>query len=234
MRDVGAEQLLSPGTITREARRGDVTERTTIDLIFATETLTNNLTKCDVNKEIEQSSDHLPIATWFNLDTTIEGPAKRTLRAWKRTNPEKFIQTFKENLGELETQPLETEQQINQVIASLTQAINTAINTSTPWAKQCEFSNSYWNDECQDAVKNTRKLRRTYTQTHTEVAWREYVSAKDRKGKTIAKAKRAYFRERMREAGESPEKLWRVASWASRRAKGEKPQISIPTLQKDD
>ena len=43
IRDAGAELALPTGTITREARRGDTLEQTTIDLVFLTQNLINQL-----------------------------------------------------------------------------------------------------------------------------------------------------------------------------------------------
>jgi exonuclease III len=63
MRNAGLELALSPGTITREAQRGETKEETTIDLAWMSSQLLEKLIQCKVAREIKQSSDHLPIIT---------------------------------------------------------------------------------------------------------------------------------------------------------------------------
>lgn len=63
MRSAGLELALPQGTITREAMRGNIVERTTIDLVWLSVDLMPRLVQCKVSRELEQSSDHLPITT---------------------------------------------------------------------------------------------------------------------------------------------------------------------------
>jgi hypothetical protein len=57
------------------------------------------------------------------------------------------------------------------------------------------------------------------------------VYLKNRKGKVIAKAKREDFRNCMQDAGKAQDKMWRIARWATQRAKGASQQVSIPVLR---
>jgi hypothetical protein len=234
MRDAGLELALPPGTITREARKGETTEETTIDLVWMSSKLLEGMVQCRVARELEQSSDHLPIVTWIEIEDAIETHAKRERRAWKKTNWEKFDKALEEGLNPLRQSQIDTKDQIYQYVDSATQAINEAIASSTPWAKTTEFSKTWWTSECRKAVNDARKARRAYTKYQTTEAWEEYVHTKNRKGKIIAKAKRDDFRQHMHQAGQSQEGLWRIARWASQRAKGATQHVSIPTLKRGE
>ena len=72
MRTAGAELALPQGTITREAMRGDIMERTTIDLVWLSAALVPRLVQCRVTRELEQSSDYLLIITHIQTEVTLE------------------------------------------------------------------------------------------------------------------------------------------------------------------
>ena len=94
MRNAGVELALPQGTITREAMRGDIVERTTIDLIWLSADLMPRLIQCRVARELEQSSDHLPIITWIQTEVAYKVQATRRRRAWKLMDTEKFNKEF--------------------------------------------------------------------------------------------------------------------------------------------
>jgi endonuclease/exonuclease/phosphatase family metal-dependent hydrolase len=75
------ELALPMETIIREARRGNITERTTIDLVWISTELIGQLIRCRIASEIEQSSDHLPIATEIATQDAVvtQDPRKRRL-----------------------------------------------------------------------------------------------------------------------------------------------------------
>ena len=133
----------------------------------------------------------------------------------------------------IEYSRITTRAELELVIDHLSEIVQSAIDASTPWSRISDFSKEWWTPECSEAVHRTRSARRTYTKRHTQEAWEEYVSIKNRKGKVIAKAKRDHFRERMRVAGESQEAFWKTAKWATQRVKGIKGFATIPTLRRD-
>jgi hypothetical protein len=208
MRDAGLELALPPGTITREALRGEAREETTIDLVWMSSQLLERLVQCRVAREIEQSSDHLPIATWVEIGGAIDTQANRDRRAWKKTDWGKFDKALREGLKTLEQGQVDTKDQISRSVTYLTQAINMAIASSTPWIRTTGFSKTWWTQECRQTVDDARKARRLYTKNQTTEAWKEYVRIKNNKGKIIAKAKRKDFRQHMYQAGQSQEGLW--------------------------
>src|SRR5438045_8209639 len=86
----------------------------------------------------------------------------------------------------LEQDQVDTKDQISRSVACLTQAINMAIASSTPWIRTTGFSKTWWTQECRQAVDDARKARRLYTKNQTIEAWEEYVRIKNNKGKVIA------------------------------------------------
>jgi endonuclease/exonuclease/phosphatase family metal-dependent hydrolase len=79
VRNAKINLILPPGTITRDCQRGSSHEQTTIDLAFASESLCDQLVRCQVESEREQSSDHLPIGTEFEWESeaAYEAPERR-------------------------------------------------------------------------------------------------------------------------------------------------------------
>jgi hypothetical protein len=108
MRDAGLELALPPGTIKREAQRGEIREETTIDLVWMSSQLLEKLVQCRVAREIEQSSDHLPIATWVEIGSTIETQAIHERRAWKKIDWGKFDEVLTEGLRILKQDQINT------------------------------------------------------------------------------------------------------------------------------
>jgi hypothetical protein len=106
MRNAGAELALPRGTITREAQRGNNLEKLTIDLVFATETLQNQIIHCRVAEELEQSSDHLPIATTFQLSNAVKTQEINPRRAWKKLDEKLFLETLQREAEPLRRLPL--------------------------------------------------------------------------------------------------------------------------------
>jgi hypothetical protein len=80
MRNVSAQLALPQSTITRDIRKGNSTERTTIDLIFITKTLQNTILNYRIIRELKQSFDHLLISTEFEWENVRETQKKRQRR----------------------------------------------------------------------------------------------------------------------------------------------------------
>jgi ribonuclease HI/exonuclease III len=234
MRNADLSLTLPKGTITRDIQVGQHAERTTIDLAFASPNLATQVKHCRIAREVEQSSDHLPIETefeWYYTSTTVQ-----PRRAWDKLDPALFLSAFHSAITESDVTsiPLRSRDEIDQYIADVTHAINKGVEVSTPWRRPSPRAKSFWTEECQEAVKATRKLRREYNRLRTPEAWEMFTQQRNLKGKTLAKAKLRHFREGVRLASESRDGIWRLARWARNRAKGEYPVITIPNLIKND
>jgi endonuclease/exonuclease/phosphatase family metal-dependent hydrolase len=196
----GLELLLPKGTITREVQRGLYHEKSTLDLIFST---IPNLEGCDIDWGLEQASDHYPIRT------TLLIPQKETTnriprRNWKALDLEKFLEALGQQSSALEALlPLNTRESIDLYIEVLIRAIKRAIEASTPLKKQSPFNKPFWTSECRESVKETRYLRRIYTTNPNEVNWLNFTKQRNLKGKTLSKAKQAYYRDALNKTPKS-------------------------------
>jgi exonuclease III len=63
VRNAGAKLALPPGTVIRDIYSDRNAQKTTINLVFITETLTSQIYKYKIANELEYGSDHLPIST---------------------------------------------------------------------------------------------------------------------------------------------------------------------------
>ncbi len=68
MLENGLDQILSPGTITYNERGF----KSTIDLVFGSRQIRENMIKCDISQEHDHDSDHMPIFSEWNLQVKEE------------------------------------------------------------------------------------------------------------------------------------------------------------------
>lgn len=132
MRNACVTPTLPPGTVTREAMRGSTMEKTSIDQIWMSTTLRDRLIHCKVERDLEQASDHLPISTHIQLVNACETQEVRIRRAWKLMDGEKFSETYQRETMTLANRPLTTIHDIEEAITTLYQAIERAVDDSTP------------------------------------------------------------------------------------------------------
>jgi len=231
VRDADLNLTLPQGTITRDCQRGNNHEQTTIDLVFTTAVLEQQVVRCGVEMKVDQSSDHLPICTEFEWERMGKTKESKSRRAWKSMNIEKFSESLNHRTEHLEDRPLTTRAEINQLTYELIKDIKSAVEDSTPWARPSEWSKSYWTAECQEAVKQTRAARRRFTQDPSAESWEEFVQERNRKGKILGKAKRDDFRNVMQDAATRSEGIWKIVRWAKQRSQKQTTQIAFPTLR---
>jgi ribonuclease HI len=228
--------LLPAGTITRSEKNS----HSTIDLSIASLELEDQLLLCDVYKELDHDSDHLPIATILDINITPPPPLAPK-PAWAGADPKALKEAFRQHLNraKLPTETLhgtqvqpnaaEIDTQVETVISAITAAIAEAVPLSRPSTR----SRAGFTTECKEAQMECRRLRRIYQGERTEGAWEAFRAARNYKTRLIKKALRDSFRTFVQDAGESPEKLWRLAKWARNRQL--KPTTSIiPAIRTGD
>ena len=88
-----------------------------------------------------------------------------------------------------------------------------------------------WDDECSNAVKMTRKLRRAWKLERTEEAWEEFRKSRNLKARLIKKTLAHSFHRCVEEVTQSDQGLWKIAQWAKRRANKERNYSYTPALQ---
>ncbi len=88
--NVNASLMLFQDMITRNYQRSQMT----INLIFTTDDIMNQLIWCEINEEMKNFSDHLLIQTIINFRVCKES-ARKSRCNWKIMNEEKFINILK-------------------------------------------------------------------------------------------------------------------------------------------
>ncbi len=121
-------ELVTPRGMTTWRARGT---ESTIDLTFISQTLVTRLQKCVTRHDLAQLSDHIPIETSINLYVQQQDVTQRK-RSWKKMDGEKLITALQ---GQVVDSPIHTNLQIDTRIYEITQALQNAIEASTPWSK---------------------------------------------------------------------------------------------------
>ena len=215
--------LLPIGTKTRQERG----EPSTIDLVFGTRLLSESVIGCGLaGRDLDHDSDHLPITTILNITTNILPERKR--RVWHQIREKGLIEEVKERLdtGGILSHQKDIDERIRQIV----QVISTAIANNCPESRISPRTVPGWTREVKEAQMQARRLRRKYQELRTEEAWEAYRAARNLKGRLIKKLLRRNHRERVQQATESPQGLWRLAKWARNRGQ---PQSTAPPLKDD-
>ncbi len=85
--------MLSQDMITKDYQKSQMT----INLIFMTDDIMNQLIQCEINEEMKNFSDHLSIQTIIDF-RVCKKSARKSRCNWKTMNEEKFINTLKEQM----------------------------------------------------------------------------------------------------------------------------------------
>ena len=213
---------LPKGTVTWEARNSF----STIDLVFMSEFLTERLEHCMSRPEMNQSSDHIPISTRILLGSEQLTQVKR--RAWKLLNMEKLREA--ESNAPPVTHPRSAEE-IDQYAQTIQEYLQKIIAASVPWARPSEYAKPFWNEECNRAIRETRKLRRSWSSSRHMDDWKAYMKSNDKKQKIIRKAKMLSFRKEISAVTESPLGIWKLARWAKDRSQKPREIPKMPPLR---
>ena len=136
--------LLLPGTITYP------NAKTTIDLVWGNKKATQNLIACTTSHKHNVGSDHLPIQTIISA-ATQPTPVQYTYN-FNKTDWETLKAKVTSYLPNLQTPDNPTD--INKYATDIVNAIQQAINDTTPHKQPCPHSKQWWKPE----LTNLRKL----------------------------------------------------------------------------
>jgi hypothetical protein len=214
--------LLPRGTITRQKGL----ESSTLDLAISTQSVANRLLRCRVT-DVLDGSDHLPIFTEVQVEERLrKQPQPR--KNWKKADLES-ISAEAVNLQLLAGDA--TEEQIEEYVSYLTETVVGSIHKHVPDARPAQQAQAWWNPEVRETVQAARQAHRVFIRTQTEETWSRYLEASLAKSKIIAEAKRAYWRQCIHEAAESPEGVWKLAKWARTKSHLPPEPPNMPHLQ---
>ena len=107
---------------------------------------------CGVNKELDYASDHFPIATTLEYQTTE--PPRVVRRKYKEVDIKVFAQALQRGLPS--SRHIRTKEDLDQVTNDITKAIQKAIEDTIPTAVICARSIPGFTDECKEAIDEVK------------------------------------------------------------------------------
>ncbi len=132
----------------------------TINLIFMTDDIMNQLIWCKINEEMKNFSNHLSIQTIIDF-RVCKKSARKSCCNWKIMNEEKFINILKEQMSK---SLLNHEMRcwcINEYIKQLLNALKKIIKIFTFWARSHEMIKAEWTKKCTKIIKSMQWIRKS-------------------------------------------------------------------------
>lgn len=219
MEELPLETLLEPGLITRTGKGKDnKPQQSTIDLCLATPGLTERLTRCIIQEQLDFGSDHVPLEAIFDLRVPI-GPTNREVWNWKSTDHQRLSTYFNEHVPQF-TAWISNREALDQAVDQLVIALIGAIEASTTKQRLSLWSKPNWNSDCQEAVRKKHKLHRKMRrfQANNQVPPPELVRKHKKATKLVKKAigslGTATHRGNIEAACGDMKRIWKLARWA--------------------
>ncbi len=204
--NIDASLALSQDTITRNYQEFQMT----INLIFTTDDIMNQLIWCKINEKMKNFSDHLLIQTIIDFRVCKKSVRKSRCN-WKTMNEEKFINTLKEQMLKSLLNHKMKRWCINEYIKQLLNALKKIIEIFTFWARSHEIIKAKWTKKCMKIIKSMQWMRKSCQIIND---WAEYIQAYDKKSKIIRKQKRSEYWKIMQNVEQFSRKLFKTAKWA--------------------
>ncbi len=203
--NINALLALSQDTITRNYQESQMT----INLIFMTDDIMNQLIWCEINEEMKNFSDHLLIQIIIDFRVYKESAWKSRCN-WKTMNEEKFINTLKEQMSKSLLNHETKHWCINEYIKQLLNALKKIIEIFTLWARSHEMIKAEWTKKCTKIIKSMQWMRRSCWIIDD---WTKYIQACDKKSKIIKKQKCNEYQEIIQNVEQFLKRLFKTAKW---------------------
>ncbi|KAJ3991631.1 hypothetical protein F5050DRAFT_1540143, partial [Lentinula boryana] len=120
---------------------------TRVDNVFCTPQLLERVIKCDANHGAQPTkTDHFPIETVFNLQTTITDHRKR--HNWKKVEWDTMKEHLEKELEMLgEPKEITTEDEFWNTLRKLDSTIEKVIDEHVPYTKPSPHQRRWWNEQ---------------------------------------------------------------------------------------
>ena len=204
--------------------------QTTINLIFTTDDIMNQLIWCEINEEMKNFSDHLLIQTIINLKVCKKSAWKLRCN-WKTMNEKKIINILKEQMLKSLLNHEMKHWCINEYIKQLLNALKKIIEFFTFWARLYEMIKAEWTKKCTKIIKSVQWIRRNCRIINN---WTEYIQACNKKSKIIRKQKHSKYQEIMQNVEQFSRKLFKTVKWARNAVANTLTQATISSLIKSE
>ncbi len=201
--NVNVSLTLSQDMITRNYQRSQMT----INLIFTTDDIMNQLIQCEINEEMKNFSDHLLIQTIIDFRICKES-ARKSCCNWKTMNEEKFLNILKEQMLKSLLNHEMRCQYINEYTKQLLNALKKIIEIFTFWARSHKMIKAEWTKKCIKIIKSVQWIRKSCWIIND---WTKYIQACDKKSKIIRKQKCSEYWEIMQNVEQFLRELFKTA-----------------------
>jgi hypothetical protein len=165
--------------------------------------LVDRVIRSQVDRDLDHSSDHLPISTVTDMRVQqLEASPKQD---WKRLNEGTYHKALKQALPPLRRPANKTA--LDTYVQEVVKAIQKAIDQAIPYIRPSDRMREGWSEECKAVLAEAKRLKRAHSRRHTDDSWEAYRAARNHKARTIKKALRDAHREQVEQAAKSPEAL---------------------------
>lgn len=218
---------IPPGSVTRPSDRSNLTKGTTIDLVWASELVWNNVKDCRVAIEYDCESDHMPVST---IIACKKSPSQsKTRRLETQIDKEIFNQVLLEHMPQITT--ASSTEECQTIFLQIVEALQKATDASAPVGNVTSKSCPGLSDEAKQAIEDYKEKRRRWRAYKTPTARGDYEKARRRKSAAIRKSNREDHRYRVSQVRDQAG-LWKLADWAKNRTKAR--TSYTPALNKGD
>jgi hypothetical protein len=201
-----------------------------INLTFMTTHVAKKLKYCMTRSDLDQSSNHIFISTKILCDTKSNF-SRIARKAWKLIDLNKIKKTMKHALT---LQLSITIREIDFCVNEIQKFLRSVVEMIVSWAIFNRHVKSFWNEQCNAAIKDTRKLRRRWFASRNSHDLTFYMKINDRKQKIIQKTKRVNFRQKIEKIVETFTSLWRLVKWAKNKNHQSREMFKMLTLKFND
>ena len=210
----GLGLILEPGTITRPPNINAPNDRegTTIDLIWGTQQVTEQVIHCDIAPELQNGSDHYPIHSSFAFQP--ESAELKKEWKYKEANWEAFQASLEKRI--LRVDKIRTQAQIDFLAEDITQAIQQALDQAVPKLQRSPKMRPGWNEECSKVLRDVKKAEKRYKGSGDPRDLEEYKALENLKKRTLRQALSDDHREKVSKT-ETIEDLWKLNKWVRNR-----------------
>ena len=210
----GLSLILEPGTITRppNINAPDDREGTTIDLIWGTQQVAEQVVYCDTTPELQNGSDHYPIHSSFAFQP--EPTEAREEWNYKAADWEEFTTALEKRI--LRIDRIHTQAQIDFLAEDVTQAIQQALDQTVPKLRRSPKMRPGWSEECSEVIRNVRKAEKRYKGSGDPQDLEQYKALENLKKRTLRQALSDDHREKVSKT-ETIEDLWKLNKWIRNR-----------------
>jgi hypothetical protein len=127
-----------------------------------------------------------------------------------------------------------TVREIDFCVNEIQKILLSIVEIIVSWAIFNRHVKSFWNEQCNAAIKNTRKLRRRWSASRDSHDLTFYMKINDRKQKIIQKTKRVNFRQKIEKIVETFTSLWRFVKWAKNKNHQSREMLKMFILKFND